>query len=33
MATMLELPKAASFLIEQNYAAYTTEQHATWADW
>jgi phenylalanine-4-hydroxylase len=32
MATMLELPKAASFLIEQNYAAYTTEQHAIWAE-
>ena len=32
MATTLELPKAASFLIEQNYAAYTTEQHAIWAE-
>jgi phenylalanine-4-hydroxylase len=32
MATVLELPKASSFLIEQDYAAYTTEQHATWAE-
>jgi len=32
MATMLELPKAAAFLIEQDYAAYTTEQHAIWAE-
>ena len=32
MATILELPKASSLLIEQDYAAYTTEQHAIWAE-
>ena len=32
MATILELPKAAPFLIEQDYSAYTTEQHAVWAE-
>jgi phenylalanine-4-hydroxylase len=32
MAAALELPKAAPFLIEQNYAAYTEEQHAVWAE-
>ena len=32
MATGMELPKAASFLIEQDYSAYTTEQHAVWAE-
>jgi phenylalanine-4-hydroxylase len=32
MAAILELPKSASFLIEQDYAAYTTEQHAVWAE-
>src|ERR1039457_3413984 len=32
MATALELPKAASFLIEQDYSAYTTEQHSVWAE-
>ncbi|MGD0736138.1 MAG: phenylalanine 4-monooxygenase [Terracidiphilus sp.] len=32
MATILELPKASSFLIEQDYAAYTSEQHAVWAE-
>lgn len=26
------LPKAQSFLIEQNYASYTDEQHDTWAE-
>lgn len=26
------LPKAASFLISQDYAAYTAEQHAVWAE-
>ncbi|HEY1903278.1 MAG TPA: phenylalanine 4-monooxygenase [Terracidiphilus sp.] len=26
------LPKAAPFLIEQDYSAYTTEQHGTWAE-
>jgi phenylalanine-4-hydroxylase len=26
------LPKAASFLIDQDYAAYTEEQHAVWAE-
>lgn len=30
--TALELPKAASFLIEQDYGAYTAEQHAVWAE-
>ena len=29
---VLELPKAAPFLMEQNYSAYTTEQHAVWAE-
>lgn len=32
MITTTELPKAASFLIEQDYAAYTDEQHAVWAE-
>lgn len=32
MAAILELPKAASFLVEQDYAAYTSEQHAVWAE-
>jgi phenylalanine-4-hydroxylase len=26
------LPKAAPYLTDQNYAAYTTEQHAVWAE-
>jgi phenylalanine-4-hydroxylase len=26
------LPKAASYLIAQDYASYTTEQHAVWAE-
>ena len=29
MATAVELPKAAPFLIEQDYSAYTTEQHCS----
>jgi phenylalanine-4-hydroxylase len=32
MPTALELPRAASFLIEQDYGAYTAEQHAIWAE-
>ncbi|HEY4379410.1 MAG TPA: phenylalanine 4-monooxygenase [Acidobacteriaceae bacterium] len=32
MAAVLELPKAAPFLIEQDYAAYSPEQHAVWAE-
>lgn len=32
MATTVELPKAASFLIEQDYGAYTFEQHGIWAE-
>jgi len=32
MATTLALPKAAPFLIEQDYAAYTCEQHGIWAE-
>jgi len=32
MATTVALPKAAPFLIEQDYAAYTTEQHGVWAE-
>jgi phenylalanine-4-hydroxylase len=32
MATSVALPKAAPFLIEQDYAAYTTEQHGVWAE-
>lgn len=32
MATTLELPKSAPFLIEQDYTAYTAEQHAVWAE-
>lgn len=32
MATTVALPKAAPFLIEQDYAAYSTEQHGTWAE-
>jgi phenylalanine-4-hydroxylase len=31
-ALVLELPKAAPFLIEQDYEAYTPEQHAVWAE-
>jgi len=30
--TAVELPKAAPFLIEQDYAAYTPEQQAVWAE-
>ena len=30
--TSPDLPKAAPFLIAQDYAAYTTEQHGTWAE-
>src|SRR5579863_923150 len=30
--TVLELPKAAPFLIEQDYSAYSTEQHSVWAE-
>jgi phenylalanine-4-hydroxylase len=29
---VLELPKAAPFLIEQDYSAYGTEQHSVWAE-
>ena len=32
MATAVSLPKAASFLTQQDYAAYTPEQHGIWAD-
>jgi phenylalanine-4-hydroxylase len=32
MATIVALPKAALFLIDQDYAAYTTEQHGVWAE-
>src|SRR5450631_1835233 len=32
MDTALELPRAAPFLIEQDYAAYTADQHAIWAE-
>ncbi|MGA9673671.1 MAG: phenylalanine 4-monooxygenase [Terracidiphilus sp.] len=32
MGTTVALPKAAPFLIEQDYAAYTTEQHGVWAE-
>jgi len=32
MATSIALPKAAPYLIEQDYAAYTTEQHGIWAE-
>jgi phenylalanine-4-hydroxylase len=32
MTTALELPRAAPFLSEQNYKAYTAEQHAIWAE-
>ena len=32
MTTAVELSKAASFLIEQDYAAYTAGQHAVWAE-
>ncbi len=32
MATTMALPKAAPYLIQQDYAAYTTEQHGTWAE-
>jgi phenylalanine-4-hydroxylase len=27
-----DLPKAAQYLIEQNYASYTSEQHGIWAE-
>ena len=30
--TAPELPKAAQYLIEQDYAAYTTDQHGIWAE-
>jgi len=30
--SVLELSKAAPFLIEQDYAAYTPDQHAVWAE-
>ncbi len=30
--TAVELPKAAPFLIEQDYEAYTAEQHTVWAE-
>jgi len=32
MATAVVLPKAAQFLIQQDYDAYTPEQHGIWAD-
>jgi len=32
MTSVLELSKAAPFLIEQDYAAYTPDQHAIWAE-
>jgi len=32
IAGSVELPKAAPFLIEQDYAAYTDEQHAVWTE-
>jgi phenylalanine-4-hydroxylase len=32
MATVVAMPKAAPFLIEQDYASYTTEQHGVWAE-
>jgi phenylalanine-4-hydroxylase len=32
MGTTAALLKAAPFLIEQDYAAYTTEQHGVWAE-
>jgi phenylalanine-4-hydroxylase len=32
MATTVALPKAAQFLIEQDFGAYTTEQHGVWAE-
>jgi len=32
MATVVSLPKAASFLTQQDYAAYTPEQHGIWAE-
>jgi phenylalanine-4-hydroxylase len=32
MATTVALPKAAPFLTQQDYAAYTPEQHGIWAD-
>ena len=32
MAISLELTKAAPFLIQQDYEAYTAEQHAVWAE-
>lgn len=32
MAIALELPKATPFLIEQDYPAYTPDQHAIWSE-
>jgi len=32
MATTIVLPKAAPYLTAQDYAAYTTGQHGTWAE-
>jgi phenylalanine-4-hydroxylase len=32
LTSKLELTKAASFLIEQDYESYTDEQHAVWAE-
>jgi len=32
MPAVLDLPKAAPFLIEQDYAEYTTDQHSVWAE-
>lgn len=32
MGTTVALPKAAPFLIDQDFAAYTTEQHGVWAE-
>jgi len=32
MAAAVELSKAAPFLIQQDYAAYTAEQHVIWAE-
>ena len=32
MATTVSLPKAAPFLTQQDYAAYTPEQHGIWAE-
>jgi phenylalanine-4-hydroxylase len=30
--TSPHLPKAAPYLVDQDYAAYTTEQHGVWAE-